>query len=242
MPVDISRPVRELAVEHPATTRVLESFGIDYCCGGGQSLEAACKAANLSVSQVAQSVESAISGTAQPDTNWKTAPISALSRHIVNKHHEYVKSEVPRLERLIAKVVAAHGSRHPELAEIQEIFQGAGQELNHHMMKEERMLFPYIESLDAAREFGQSAPHSPFGTVRNPIQMMMMEHDAAGDDLRRIRDLSSGYTPPPDACPSYQTLYRALAEFEADLHQHVHLENNILFPRAIDVETELTRA
>jgi regulator of cell morphogenesis and NO signaling len=243
MAVDIRRPVRELAVEHPAATRILEAFGIDYCCGGGQSLEAACQAANLPVGQVVQSVESAITAAPQqPESSWNSVPLAALSDHIVSTHHAYVKSELPRLQRLIAKVVMAHGDRHPELADIQTVFHAAGRELTMHMMKEEQMLFPYIEALEAAGAEGRAVPPPRFGTVRNPVQMMMMEHDAAGEALRRIRVLSNDYTTPADACPSYQTLYRALAEFEADLHQHVHLENNILFPRAIEIETLLVQS
>jgi regulator of cell morphogenesis and NO signaling len=239
MAIDSGRSVRELATEYPATTRVLESFGIDYCCGGGQSLEAACKAANLPLAQVLESVESAIqAGPRSGDPDWGRVPLAVLADHIVSVHHAYVKSETPRLQRLLAKVVGVHGSRHPELGQIQEVFSDAAQELALHMMKEEQMLFPYIATMEKAVHEQKPLVPPRFGSVRNPIQMMMMEHDSAGEDLRQIRELSQNYTAPPDACVSFQSLYAALKEFESDLHQHVHLENNILFPRAVDLEQE----
>jgi regulator of cell morphogenesis and NO signaling len=242
MAVDTGRPVRELATEYPATTRVLEGFGIDYCCGGGQSLEAACEAAKLPLAQVVESVEKVISAAPHSaEQSWLSAPLTALTAHIVSTHHAYVKSELPRLERLLAKVVGVHGSNHPELPQIQEVFRGVSQELSMHMMKEEQMLFPYIGMLEATVHEGKPLAPPRFGSVRNPVQMMMMEHDSAGDALRRIRELSQTYGAPPDACASFQALYAGLQEFETDLHQHVHLENNVLFPRAVDIEQELLR-
>jgi regulator of cell morphogenesis and NO signaling len=243
MAVDTGKPIRELATEYPATTRVLEAFGIDYCCGGGQSLQVACEAAKLPLAQVVQSVESVISAVSdQPEQSWGAAPLASLTSHIVSTHHSYVKSELPRLERLLAKVVGVHGSRHPELSQIQEVFLGVSQEFSTHMMKEEQMLFPYIGVLEAAVRDGKPLAPPKFGSVRNPVQMMMMEHDSTGDALRQIREFSGEYNPPPDACVSFQALYTALQEFENDLHQHVHLENNILFPRAVDMEQELLKA
>jgi regulator of cell morphogenesis and NO signaling len=239
MGIDSGTTVRDLATEYPATTRVLEAFGIDYCCGGGQSLEAVCRSANLSLDKVLESVEHAIHAGPQDGTpDWSLAPLAVLAEHIVSVHHAYVKSEVPRLQRLLAKVVGVHGNRHPELGRIQVVFLEAAQELTMHMIKEEQMLFPYITTLEAALREHRTVAPPRFGTVRNPIQMMMMEHDSAGEDLREIRELSGNYTPPQDACVSFQSLYTALREFEADLHQHVHLENNILFPKAVESEQQ----
>jgi len=141
-----------------------------------------------------------------------------------------------RLVPLIAKVLGVHGRNHPELKQIQSLFHGLGDELTMHMMKEERMLFPYIEQLEAAMEPGGHPAIPMFGTVQNPVRMMMMEHDFAGHALHRMREITGGYAAPADACVSYQTLYKTLQEFERDLHQHIHLENNILFPRAIGLE------
>ncbi|MGI9103301.1 MAG: iron-sulfur cluster repair di-iron protein [Terriglobales bacterium] len=233
--VDAAKTVRELVVELPHATRLFEQLGIDYCCGGGKSLQEACAARNLAVSDVLASLAESGVPTAAC-TDWKSAPMAALIEHIVTRHHGYVKSEVPRLEQLLAKVCSVHGANHPELNGIRETFGGLGQELSMHLMKEEQILFPYIVSMERSAAAGQPQRAPAFGTVRNPVQMMVMEHDSAGDALRSIRAAASEFTPPPDACISYQTLYRALQEFEADLHQHIHLENNILFPRAVEME------
>jgi regulator of cell morphogenesis and NO signaling len=159
-----------------------------------------------------------------------------LVEHIIGTHHVYVKQELPRLQQLLKKVVAVHGAAHPELAAIQQIFQGVSEELSSHMMKEEHILFPYIVALENAVSNGRPRPRPAFGTVSNPVHMMELEHDSAGAALKEIGALSSNYQPPESACFSYRTLYTALKEFETDLHQHVHLENNILFPRAIAME------
>lgn len=238
MSMSATQTVRELAVEHPASTRVFEALGIDYCCGGQKSLAEACSTARLSVDQVLESLERAESErrpTAET-TDWQAASLAALIEHIIATHHKFTREELARLEPLLEKVCKVHGQNHPELLEIRRVFGGLSQELTLHMMKEERILFPYIVELEEAVEHHQAPPMSPFGTVQNPIHMMMAEHDSAGEALRQFRSLTSGYAPPADACVSYQTLYRALAEFETDLHQHIHLENNILFPRAVSME------
>jgi regulator of cell morphogenesis and NO signaling len=235
MNIDTAKTVRELAIEIPQATRVFEKLGIDYCCGGGKSLQEACTARNLGVADVLAALDSQ-SGTAVSPADWQMGSMAALIGHIVAKHHAYVKSETPRLEQLLAKVCSVHGQNHPELDVIRETFVGLGQELSMHMMKEENILFPYIVELEKSAA-ALAPPRRPaFGTVKNPVQMMMMEHDSAGTALRAIREASNDLTPPEDACISYRTLYSALQEFEADLHQHIHLENNILFPRAIAME------
>ena len=233
--LDTAKTVREIAVELPQATRVFEKLGIDYCCGGSKTLEQACEAANLRLSEVMQSLDAATA----PDstgTDWNQATFSELVAHITDKHHNYVKSEVPRLESLAHKVCSVHGANHAELLEVQKVFRAVGAELSMHMMKEEQILFPYLVHMEQAVQAGRSVPPPPFGSVGNPIHMMMMEHDSAGDALRELRRLTSDYAVPADGCISYQTLYRALLEFEADLHQHIHLENNILFPRAVEME------
>lgn len=233
-----TKTVRELAVEMPSATRVFERLGIDYCCGGGQSLEEACDSAKVKVDDVLRALEAESAPAAKGPVDWTGAPLAKLIDHIVATHHAYVKAEVPRLEQLIAKVVSVHGQNHPELKQVQSEFRTLGAELGMHMMKEEQILFPYIADMEAAVEAGRSIPPCVFGTVRNPVQMMVMEHDAAGENLHAMREATDGFRAPADACVSYTTLYRALAEFEADLHQHIHLENNILFPRAVEMERQ----
>jgi regulator of cell morphogenesis and NO signaling len=238
MSVTIDRTVRDLALEIPAATRVFEKLGIDYCCGGNRTLEQACQAAHLPVSQVLDSLELATALAPPNDRAWHGAHLSGLIAHIQDTHHKYTREEVARLSRLFDKVCSVHGKRHPELLDLRATFACLGQELTAHMAKEEMILFPYIAALEQAAVQKRSLAPPPFGTVTNPVATMMHEHDDAGNALRDMRRASSGYTPPSDACISYQTLYQALAEFEADLHQHIHLENNVLFPRAIELEQQ----
>jgi len=227
-----TKTVREIAIELPQATRVFEKLGIDYCCGGNRSLEEACESANLSLNEVLQALEREAAPPSDGEVNWESASLRDIIQHIVAKHHAYVKSEAPRLQQLAAKVSSKHGEKHPELLEIREVFDGLAGELASHLMKEEQILFPYVVEMEAGRSRGASC----FGTVQNPIRMMTMEHDSAGEALRQLKQASHGYQAPADACVSYQTFYRALAEFEADLHQHIHLENNLLFPRAVAME------
>jgi len=160
-----------------------------------------------------------------------------LINYILDTHHAYTKAEITRLTALTAKVCAAHGERHPELLRVSALFQQLCADLQPHMLKEEMILFPYIMQLEAAARRGGPALHPPFGTVNNPVRMMMYEHDAAGLLLRQLRAAAGDYAVPPDACLSYRTLYEALAALEQDLHQHIHLENNLLFPRASVLES-----
>ena len=238
MSVIVEKTVRELALENFAATRVFEKLGIDYCCGGNQSLEQACRAAKLPLQDVLDALDAAgkSAQTAQPDHNWQAEPLADLVAHIKSTHHQYTREEIARLGPLFDKVCSVHGKNHPELLDVRTSFQGLAQELTTHLMKEEMVLFPYIVRLEEAAIQREPVVPAPFGSVRNPVSMMEHEHDSAGNALRAMRLASRGYAPPPDACVSYQTLYKALADFEADLHQHIHLENNILFPRAVAME------
>ncbi len=238
MSIAAEKTVRELALENPAATRVFEKLGIDYCCGGDKSLQVACRAANLSMDQVLDTLEMAEqSANAVPgNRNWQLEPLTDLIDHIKNTHHKYTREEIARLGPLFDKVCKVHGENHPELFRILGIFRELAQELTNHLMKEEIVLFPFIVRMEEAAIENRSMVPAPFGTVQNPVSMMEHEHDAAGNALRAMREASNEYSAPADACVSYQTLYNALAAFETDLHQHIHLENNILFPRAVAME------
>jgi regulator of cell morphogenesis and NO signaling len=241
MNLSATRTVRELAIEIPNATRTFEKLGIDYCCGGGKSLNDACLHAHLPINDVLCALEEGGSFTAatevsQPD--FTNGALGSLIEHIVTTHHVYVKQEIPRIQQLLHKVVSVHGKNHPELGKIQQTFQPMAGELISHMMKEEHILFPHIIALENAVSSGRPKPRPVFGTVSNPVHMMQLEHDSAGAALKSISELTGNYTPPEEACFSYKTLFTALKEFESDLHQHVHLENNILFPRAIAMESE----
>ena len=229
--------VREIAVGNPATIRVFETLGIDYCCGGKRSLGEACVRAGVPVARAQELLADAGKATQDESGNpWNEVPLKVLTAHIVANHHAYVRQETPRLEGLLRKVISRHGAAHPEVRQIEELFLAMGQELNTHMLKEEKVLFPYVAKLEAAVTAGQAAEPAFFGPVTGPIANMMADHDDAGALLARIRELSGNFTPPAGSCPTYGGLYQGLAEFERDLHKHVHLENNILFPRAVQME------
>ena len=234
---ETTKTVREYAVEIPAATRIFEKLGIDYCCGGGRSLADACTAVGVSVDEVLDSLNADVeSVSTSAATDWQALSQAELITHIVDKHHAFTREELVRLEALLAKVSGVHGENHPELFEIQDQFGKLREELEPHMLKEENVLFPYIVRIEEASAANQTLPPPPFRTVQNPVRVMMGEHDAAGDILRKIRETSSDYAVPPDGCISYKTLYSALTALEVDLHQHIHLENNILFPRAVEIE------
>ncbi|TAM84667.1 MAG: iron-sulfur cluster repair di-iron protein [Acidobacteria bacterium] len=235
MAIDTQRTVAEIALEKPQAAAVFEKLGIDYCCGGGKPLAVACEEAGIDVNAVEGLLDE--KGKDGPGgENWSERSLASLVTHIVEKHHAYCREESHRLQPLLAKVISKHVERHPELSRIEELFTSLRNELSMHMMKEEQMLFPYIVRLEEAASQKAPAPRAPFGTVQNPVRMMLAEHDDAGHLVKEIRDLSGSFTAPEDACTSFRTLYQSLEAFEADLHLHIHLENNLLFPKAIDLE------
>jgi regulator of cell morphogenesis and NO signaling len=233
MNINVTTTVRDLAVTVPGATRVFEKLGIDYCCGGHRTLADACLKAKVPVEQVTASLAQS---DALPTQDWQAATMTALIQHIVEKHHTFTKEELPRIERLLHKVCGVHGAQHPELLQLKTVFLDLKAELDPHLLKEENVLFPYLTSLETATANHAPAPRAFFGTVQNPVRMMTLEHDAAGDLLKEMRAITNDYAVPAEACMSYQTLYQALAGLEADLHEHIHLENNLLFPKAMQAE------
>jgi regulator of cell morphogenesis and NO signaling len=238
MSVTTEKTIGELAAESAAALQVFDRLGIDYCCGGGRTLEQACQAANVPIGQAVEALAAASRSepAAEGARDWQSAPLSELLAHIQSTHHVYTREAMAWLGPLFDKVIAAHGENHPELLRLREIFSGLAGELTAHLMKEEMVLFPSMLRMAAAAAAGEPAPPSPFGSVRNPIAMMTAEHDGAGSALRSMRQIANGYTVPPDGCVSFQALYRGMAALEADLHRHIHLENNVLFPRAVAME------
>jgi regulator of cell morphogenesis and NO signaling len=237
MSIETTKTVGEIAADLPNATREFEKLGIDYCCGGSRTLGEACAEAKISVDEALARLQKATDATV-PDgsQDWQNQPLADLITHITRTHHVFVRGECPRIQALAAKVVGVHGKNHPELLQLQETFSALAEELSVHLMKEEQVLFPYVVRLEESFVAGEPAPPAMFGTVVNPVRMMMQEHDGAGDALRKLRATTGDYSVPEDACISYRTLYEALKGFEADLHQHIHLENNILFPRAVAME------
>jgi len=237
---DTNQTVRKIAINNPATVRVFESLGIDYCCGGKRPLKEACDRASVPLSRALELLAALQSEPVSPDEKrWTQASFRELIEYIVTRHHQYVRDETPRLRTLLAKVVSAHGNTHPELLSIRDLFVAMSEELSAHLLKEEQVLFPFLEKLDAAASAGTPLPASCFDSVGAPIARLLADHDDAGELLAKIRALSGDYEAPAGACPSYKGLYHGLQEFERDLHHHVHLENNILFPRALEMDRML---
>ncbi|MBS1841560.1 MAG: iron-sulfur cluster repair di-iron protein [Acidobacteria bacterium] len=228
--------VNEIALSDPGARRILEDAGVDYCCGGGKSLHDACMRANVPAEVILEQLRKNSRKAETGESRWKQAPLAELTGHIRERHHGYVRDVIPRLRGMLAKVREKHGTKHREIEEIERLFGEVARDMQMHMQKEEQILFPFIDALERAAS-GQGAFEPPFfQTVRNPIYSMMKEHDAAGELVRQIRAASNTYHAPEDACATFQAAYQELEQFEKDLHLHVHLENNILFPRAVELE------
>lgn len=223
----------ELVTERPSAARVLERFGLDYCCGGAATLSEATAAAGIDP-QVVLDELAGLDPSPVPD--WAAMGPGELVEHLVTTHHAYLHRELPRLAALAAKVAEVHGERHPELLEVRRTYDALHADLSPHLFKEERVLFPAVQELEGAA----AMPWFPFGTTAGPISMMLLEHDRAGELLARLRELTGDYRVPDDGCASYRALYEGLAELEADTHLHVHKENNVLFPMVRDLEDALT--
>jgi regulator of cell morphogenesis and NO signaling len=231
----------QIAAKDLRKAQVFKKYGLDFCCGGKKTVNEACKEKGLDLRKVEEELKQADelpSQRALPYGDWS---LDFLADFIVNTHHNYVRKNLPDISAYAKKVMNVHGNDHPELLRIHQLVEEVNAELSAHMVKEERVLFPYIKELVIAKNNKQPLRVSHFGTVKNPIKMMEMEHELVGKNLAEIRELSHDYSLPDGACGSYSFLYRLLNEFEEDLHLHIHLENNILFPKALEIEKQLTR-
>lgn len=234
--------VAKVATRHPGTIRVFQQHAIDFCCGGGRPLADACEEKGLAFEDLAAQLAAAAAGPAGEERDWSEAPLGELADHIVTRYHDRLREELPRLAAMAERVLAVHGDKHPEtLPALVEVFRGLREEMEAHTMKEEHVLFPYVEELAATAGRGGAFSGSPFGSVASPIAVMESEHEDAARALAELRRLTDGYQPPRGACTTFRGLYHGLAELETDLHHHVHLENNVLFPRAIELEAEVSR-
>lgn len=231
--------VGEIVAKDYRKAQVFKKLGIDFCCGGKKALTEVCKKKGLDMQKVKAELAAVEEQDETRHTNFSAWDPDFLCDYIVNTHHRYVRENIPFLSELSQKVARVHGDSHPELLKIATVFATVVTDLNNHFQKEENILFPYIKELVFAKKSGTPLHQPHFGSVANPIQVMEMEHENAGEDLSEIRELSDNYSIPEGACSSYRILYKKLEEFETDLHQHVHLENNILFPKAVELEKEL---
>lgn len=231
MMITVETTVGELVATDYRAAAVLNRFGIDFCCGGKRTLADACDARKLDVSAVLDEVHAACT-TAADTPRFNQWEPQTLVAYIVGNHHTYVRRAAPMLSAYLRKLAATHGERHPELIDVEQLWSAVAAEMSSHMAKEEQVLFPYIVELADAAPRGEAVPTPPFGSIEFPIRMMEEEHDSAGSLLSQIRDLTRGFTPPDDACTTYRVCFQELEAFEQDLHVHVHLENNILFPKA----------
>ena len=232
------KTIGEIVAKDYRAAAVFESFGIDFCCGGNITVDEACRQNSVNPNEVAGKLAAIVNTQQGNSIDFRSWPLDLLADYIQKKHHRYVEEKTPILKQYLAKICSAHGDRHPELFEIKKEFDASAGELAMHMKKEELMLFPFIRKMVQAKSSGQPLPPSSFGKIETLIQTMIQEHDIEGDRFKKISALSGNYTVPADGCNTYRITYATLKEFEDDLHLHIHLENNILFPEAIKLEKE----
>jgi regulator of cell morphogenesis and NO signaling len=228
--VNLETTLADIVTANPSASRTLEQHHLDYCCGGRQTLSAACIEQGLDPQLVLDDLQTAPAAD-RPD--WASMAPAELVDHIEATHHRYLHDELPRLDALAEKVDGVHAARHPELTQVAALVTAIRADLEPHLAKEERVLFPMIRQLDASA----TVPDFHCGTLANPIRVMLAEHDRVGQLLAELRDTTDGYAVPADSCASYRALYGGLAELEADTHLHVHKENNVLFPAVLTLES-----
>jgi len=238
MNITKDQTVAEVVTKNIKASHVFKKYNIDFCCGGGISIEKSCEKKGINYDLLISELEN-MEIKEEDSNNYNGWDLPFLIDYIVNVHHKYVIDSIPILLVYAAKVANVHGHHYSEVKEIDRLFQIVANELAGHMKKEELILFPYIKQLAKAEKENTSLPNPHFGTVKNPIQMMEEEHEEVGDILKVIAKLSNNYTPPEEACNTFKALYDKLDEFEQDLHKHIHLENNILHPKAIAMENKL---
>ena len=237
MEITQATQVADVATRFPATIKVFQKHGVDFCCGGRRALAEVCSEAGLGFEDLRAGLQEAIAGTPPEAISLEDLPLGDLTGHIVKRYHGWIREELARIAPMMEKVLRVHGERHAQLEAISRTFADLRADLLPHMQKEEQVLFPFLSRM-AAAPAGEPLI-VPFGTVENPIRMMEIEHEAVGGLLTRLRTLTNGFTAPDDACNTFRGLYHAFADIERDTHEHIHVENNILHPRAIALEKEL---
>ena len=232
------KQIGQFVAEDFRTAAVFSNYGIDFCCKGNRTLGEVCVKKGLETTEVLGKLNAVVNSKTNQSIDYKLWPLDLLADYIEKKHHRYVEEKIPVLLQFLNKLCRVHGERHPELFTINEEFTACANALTSHMKKEELVLFPFVKRMVKAKSDNVAIQSPQFGTVESPIAMMMREHDTEGERFRRIAELTNNYTPPADGCNTYQVAFAMLDEFEKDLHLHIHLENNILFPEAIKLEKQ----
>ena len=239
MTIQEDQIIGELVANDYRTASVFKKYNIDFCCQGNRTINDACEAKEIDGKLVVADLNALVQSQGAGSIDYQSWPLDLLAEYIEKKHHRYVEEKTQEIKPYLEKICRVHGGRHPELLEINEHFNATAAELAMHMKKEELMVFPFIKKMVKAKEEGTKVAAPNFESIQFPIQAMMDEHTNEGDRFRLIEALSDNYTPPADGCNTYRVTFALLKEFEQDLHLHIHLENNILFPKAIELEKEL---
>jgi regulator of cell morphogenesis and NO signaling len=234
----INDTVGAIVRDRPSLSRLFEQAKVDYCCGGQKTIAEACAKRGIDPQTFLSELENWAAIAPAPELDLMALSLTELVEHIERIHHAYLHAELPRLEKMVTKVAAVHGDKEPRLVQVKDIFLALSAELATHLMKEEQILFPMIRQLEAS----DTLPTFHCGSVANPVRRMEFEHDEAGAALAQLRQLTDDYTPPDWACNNYRALFDALHTYERDMHQHVHKENNVLFPRAMEMEQQKARS
>lgn len=233
--------IGDLVAHDYRAASVFKKNKIDFCCNGNRSIEDACTKKGLDTEQIVKDLNNTNNAGTLNQTDYTSWPLDLLADYVEKKHHRYVREKIQEITPFLHKIVRVHGDRHPELLEVAQLFGESAEDLTDHMVKEESILFPHIRRMVESKH-SNTPVSAPFGTVQNPIKMMMAEHDNEGERFRKIAELTNDYTMPADGCTTYRVTFAMLKEFEDDLHLHIHLENNILFPKSIELEEQFVNA
>lgn len=239
MNINNQRVVGEIVAENYKTAAIFKRYNIDFCCNGNRTIAAATKNKEIDEEKLLGELNEVMEQKVVGEIDFKAFPIDLLADYVEKTHHRYIEQRIPEITPFLSKVARVHGANHPELIVVEQLFNESAQELSAHLKKEELMLFPYIRKMVKSKMGDGKRPHTALGSATEYIEQMEEEHDAEGERFRRIAELTDNYTPPADACKTYMVTFSMLKEFEEDLHRHIHLENNILFPRSMVLEKEL---
>ena len=231
--------IGDIVAEDFRTAAIFKRHKIDFCCNGGRTIEVACTAKKIDPAVIYKAIDELPKGNGG-DIDFSSWPLDLLADYVERIHHRYVEEKTPIIQAFLDKLCKVHGGRHPELFEIKELFDASAQDLGAHLKKEELILFPFIKNMVKAKQTGEPLKQPQFGSVENPVSMMKHEHNVEGERFRKIAEITDDYTPPADACNTYRVAFAMLQEFEDDLHRHIHIENNILFPKSIELEKEFS--